>query len=377
MDLDETLQRGIAAARAGQKETARTLLLQVVEADETQIQGWLWLSEVVDGPEDKEVCLENILALDPHNVFAQDGLARLRAEKAGAARATPQDDEFDNEWLCPYCAALTGEADEICPNCRQALYTKERFSPKRSVWIWRGFFLQAYLIFFLIAFQAAAITILVKQEGLRDPIPFLPAYFGLAVDQPAEAVAAVFRVYPPALFWAIIGGVLYSLLVMGILMLRVRGGQYLYLFNAGVVFVLSIYALVTVGPRSLKFVAGLGVLVGLLQLIITVNLRRDFMFKGTRLWLRADRTATNHTALYQTARDYARRGMWAAAVIHLRRAVAKKSNELRYQLALTTAYMNIHRYDLAEQTLQAAAQLDPGSGEVQTLKRRLAAVQKR
>ena len=77
MELDRLLQEGIAAARAGQKEQARELLLQVIAQDEAVEAAWLWLSGVVDDPGERQICLENVLTLNPYNTAAQAGLRWL------------------------------------------------------------------------------------------------------------------------------------------------------------------------------------------------------------------------------------------------------------------------------------------------------------
>lgn len=69
--------RRLPAVEVNQRERARALLLQVVELDERNIPAWLWLSTVVDRPEEKQTCLENVLTLDPNNKHALAGLARL------------------------------------------------------------------------------------------------------------------------------------------------------------------------------------------------------------------------------------------------------------------------------------------------------------
>src|SRR5512136_2127490 len=75
------LREGIGAAKAGQRERARELLVRVVEEDEENLQAWLWLSGVMDGLDDKEVCLENALELDPGNEAARKGLDWVRRKK--------------------------------------------------------------------------------------------------------------------------------------------------------------------------------------------------------------------------------------------------------------------------------------------------------
>ena len=73
--MTDLLSQGIVAARAGRREEARALLMQVVEADERNEQAWLWLAGVVDTPDDIRTCLQNVLDLNPTNQQAQQGLA--------------------------------------------------------------------------------------------------------------------------------------------------------------------------------------------------------------------------------------------------------------------------------------------------------------
>lgn len=76
-DTTELLQQGIALAKAGQREEARTILMQVVEQDKRNESAWLWLSGVVDSDDDKAVALENVLTLNPDNEWAKRGLQML------------------------------------------------------------------------------------------------------------------------------------------------------------------------------------------------------------------------------------------------------------------------------------------------------------
>src|SRR5258706_8910022 len=77
-EIQQTLQTGIAALKRGEKDTAREILLRVVEADESNETAWLWLSAALDSPEDQIAALENVLALNPDNASAQKGLSQLR-----------------------------------------------------------------------------------------------------------------------------------------------------------------------------------------------------------------------------------------------------------------------------------------------------------
>jgi len=87
------LRRGIAAAKAGQRDLARDLLMRVVEEDDGNAPAWLWLSSVMNSLEDREVCLENVLTLEPDNALARRGLTWIRRQKEQRApppaEATP------------------------------------------------------------------------------------------------------------------------------------------------------------------------------------------------------------------------------------------------------------------------------------------------
>ena len=80
--LKALMEEGITAAKAGQKERARQCLMQVVEADENNEKAWLWLSGVVESLEDRQICLENVLSLNPDSEPAKKGLAWIAQQLA-------------------------------------------------------------------------------------------------------------------------------------------------------------------------------------------------------------------------------------------------------------------------------------------------------
>jgi thioredoxin-like negative regulator of GroEL len=75
--LAELLYEGAVALQQGDKQRGLELLMQVVEADETIEEAWLWLSGAVDDPGDQRTALENVLALNPNNQHARYGLQLL------------------------------------------------------------------------------------------------------------------------------------------------------------------------------------------------------------------------------------------------------------------------------------------------------------
>jgi hypothetical protein len=80
--VQQWLRQGIAAAKAGDTERAYELLVRVVDIDEYNEQAWLWLSSVVESDADREVCLENVLAINPENRLAKTGLVHLHGRTA-------------------------------------------------------------------------------------------------------------------------------------------------------------------------------------------------------------------------------------------------------------------------------------------------------
>ena len=83
-------REGKKAARAGDNMRAHALFRQAIEIDPYHEQIWLWLASVVESEEDKRVCFENVLELNPANPTARQQLRKLEAEaRRAAAKASP------------------------------------------------------------------------------------------------------------------------------------------------------------------------------------------------------------------------------------------------------------------------------------------------
>ena len=90
----------VQAIRMGDREEGRRLLEEVLETDENNQEVWLWLTAVVDTDEDREVCLENVLALNPNNALAKRSLDALRAGNFNAGdiiRSAIQEEQREEE----------------------------------------------------------------------------------------------------------------------------------------------------------------------------------------------------------------------------------------------------------------------------------------
>jgi len=231
--------------------------------------------------------------------------------------------------------------------------------------------LQIYTAFYTAAFGVGYFSFICAFYALPAFYHFWPLYFGQTVNYPASVTDQVLEFFPVWMFWTIVAIAFYSLNLMLILFLRVPYGHLMYLLNSGMMLLIGIFGMIFSPSRWIMFGGFLGVLLGLLQLLITNNLWKDFTFEESRLRLHLDQDATNAPSLYLSARKYARLGMWGNAIIHLRRAVAKSAGNLDYHLALVVAYLNTQRIDQAQQALKEVEALHPNAPQIKKLEVKL------
>ncbi len=89
---ESMFMEALAAARAGNRVRARSLLTKLLKTDSSVVDYWVWMSSVVESQREKIYCLESALKLDPTNRAVLSGLTLMgarvptEAELAGAAR---------------------------------------------------------------------------------------------------------------------------------------------------------------------------------------------------------------------------------------------------------------------------------------------------
>lgn len=86
---EQLYARGVAAARGGQKTVAATLLRQAVKLNPQHEQAWLWLSGVLEQPEDVAFCLRAVLGINPSNERARRGLEWIEQHGEAAPASQP------------------------------------------------------------------------------------------------------------------------------------------------------------------------------------------------------------------------------------------------------------------------------------------------
>ncbi|HEU5098909.1 MAG TPA: tetratricopeptide repeat protein [Roseiflexaceae bacterium] len=120
-DIVSLLYDGAVAVREGRLADAQGLLMKVIENDEQNELAWLWLSGAVDDPADQQVALENVLAINPDNAAARQGLTWLKSRYGDMAAPST------SEWTPPPPRNVD-EVDELqCYQCGAAVYSVATF----------------------------------------------------------------------------------------------------------------------------------------------------------------------------------------------------------------------------------------------------------
>ena len=73
VDFDRLLSKGIAAAKNGERETARELLTEAAELNSLSEEAWMWLASISEYPEELVAFLTNVLTINPANERQKNG----------------------------------------------------------------------------------------------------------------------------------------------------------------------------------------------------------------------------------------------------------------------------------------------------------------
>jgi tetratricopeptide (TPR) repeat protein len=405
------LEQGISAALTGRRDEARALLTQAVETDDRNEQAWLWLSGLLEEPEDMRTCLENVLHLNPDNIKAQQGLAWVeqrhgKREVAQAATldalpAQPAQPEVESELpaeplprdmpdpadvlvvaeleplgdACPYCGAAAPPEAKRCPSCGKQLMERAEDTQKRSkaltalggLWTIGGFFslLGAVLVFILL--------VMLQRNG---------SFLGITKAYLAQSGAST-----ATLYGRLIGGAVYGVfqLVMAYSLLQRKRWawivtailQGLQLIGALliVVFFAAISRVVLAGlpggpsrsgsPLGSVFLVVVALLLFAPQIIALLLL----FFSYADVFAPMQRQVL-HVAVaspvkhYNNGLDYKNRGMWYMAAHEWATAVKHSPLDPNFLHALGLAFVQLGQFDRARIMLDFAHQIAPDNSAI-------------
>ncbi len=421
--MNGLLEQGIAAVRAGRREEARDILTRLVEVDERNEQAWLWLSGVLDDPEDVRICLENVLDLNPANVQAQQGLKWLESrygprpvsapapatqpavaapapvqtpamalppavthttrnlgqQLAAAALpastppatplAAPPADQADQAAVatipCPYCGAATVLSESGCPKCGRSLMMRDAPRPKRSL----------------------ALSILAILWGLGGiGILLALAVFTFATSALLEMGLDQFAEGRGIRDWILVGFVVVALFYFAMaygLWIRNLAAYVIHCivqaFNSvGVVFQLvssaaTLGTVLSMLPAQRQSIAvgtiatvltALSIFFTLLPIILTVVAWRDFFGPKVRIDTEIV-PLIDHRIHFNNGLSWKNRGMWYMAMKEWELASLKAPTDLTAAHALALAYAQMSHFDQARATIDRAIDLAPGNAQLE------------
>lgn len=399
--IDRVLKEGIAAARAGQRAQARELLLQVIAQDEGIEAAWLWLSGVVDEPEEKLICLENVLTLNPANTAAQDGIRWLKEQglaapqhetppqaghppEAGArpvlapvpeaappAKAKARAEariEFDS-FGCPYCGGPVGAEDARCVACGRSVALRQRRREGGASLGW-------LVVFFLILGATAWLEgYLVTQvsDVVRLPEWLTRTGIQLLVGSAlftSEGVQGELAGFAGTLMVInyIVAGL--CVLVAAGLALKIRAAYFGAFLLAGL----------------LVLTTGIGLLVGLTGWLpalfrvgmVAVSLKwltdnsQAFEWQTRHYDASLDRDLKTDLDYYDQGQHYRAMGMWAKAAAHWQVAARLAPSQAQYHISLANAYLRLDEPAAARIEADRALALTPEDGKLRAFRDSLA-----
>ena len=418
-DRETGLKAGISALKAGERARARELLLHVVTADEANEIGWLWLSAAVDSAEDRRICLENVLALNPDNGAARRGLAKLDLGEGGgtavsspptaasaptiirreipantlaAAILYPERQIQEQEWrdptrsyavqtaglkhtssyhdvwerdcdLCAYCAHEINAQTNTCPGCgRKLVVSAYRYEKPGAnlhiLWVLLVAIAQLYLV-------QGLYDVIIRQRILFAVLP--GCLMGLFL---ILAVGVYFRQ-----FWAYAGAIASLSIIL-----------FVNLLGFFIPAELTATAITAVGPMLDAVVnpvlGGLAnflrifqlATIGLALLVAVLKAGPDFERIQHRQVAVVQKGIQTAGGYHAAAARAAKRGEWATAVLHWQRAAAKAPGQISFQRQLAGAYARLGFYQRSANILQAALPLTNAPAQQDQLQRMLTAV---
>jgi tetratricopeptide (TPR) repeat protein len=414
--LANRLPEAIRAARAGQREQARTLLLQIVEEDENNELAWLWLSGVVETDEDRRVCLENVLALNPNNEVARRGLAKLGAGQTAEREAlyssveegkmnlalpeaqvvrreiTPvspaaavlyperqvqewewrdpttvvrqvelpsfaPESTFDDVWnsskeLCAYCAGVLAFDEKRCSHCGRNLMVARYRQEKPST---------NMHVFWVLLLGAAQLHF---AQGI---VNFLadPNNLGMVILHVIIALVLAgltFFVYLRH-FWAYTVSLVFLSLLLAFTVLNIINGEAIGEFINQLIGNEATRELAA--GVTIPLVADVVGLVRTLLLAATVLalscgvffVGPDFARDTTREIAEVSKGQRFGTDYYGRGQEHTKQGRWATAVLYFQRASAHEPHQVYYQRALGQAYAVLGFYQRSLDVLESAEKM--------------------
>ncbi len=407
------LRAGITAVKTGNLKQGRELLEAVLAADERNEMAWLWLSGAVETDEERQICLENVLTINPENGLAQKGLAKLahavppdkpgkyqtvRREYAPISTASAllypdshiktwewrdptavpdkvavinyqANENYSDIWtrdvpMCGYCAQELTPEDSRCPNCKKQLTISAFRYPNPSanltmLWVLLLGLGQLLLLQGLYNILGPKNLYTAVGSGLVMTL-FVAQAVGVLFRQNWAHLSAIYSLTALILFSLLRWVLPADLVALGIenldpaiqnfiMPLTTGLGETLRLFILVAAVLALFYAVVKAGP--------------------------DFDRSTMRQVAALTKGPTNAADFNAAATQLARNGLWATAVLHWQNAAAKAPQHIAYQESLGRAYAQLGFFERSLDVLQSAVRRTGSPERQASIQQHIQAVQ--
>lgn len=168
--IEELFLNGIAAAKGGNRRLAQAFFKRVIKENPYHESAWIWLSEVLDDPDDTAYCLESALAINPHNDKARLTLELI--QNRGAEPRRPREWSALGDLLDMDLGTILEETPPPPTPEVEEPPQKELFHGVGRAGIFAGAVLMVLILIVLAAFYARPDPVQIDDDPVRSvPLP--------------------------------------------------------------------------------------------------------------------------------------------------------------------------------------------------------------
>lgn len=413
--VPEKLRAGITAVKNGDRTQGRALLEAVLEADERNEKAWLWLSGAVETAEERQICLENVLAINPENALAQKGLAKLaqaapeKAPEGGrvqvvrreyaplstasallypddhiktwewrdptavqATAVTPgyqSSESYQDIWtkavpMCGYCAQELTREDSRCPACKKNLMVSSFRYPNASsgltvLWVLVLGVGQLFVLQVLYNILARHNLYAAVGSGMVAVL-FVGLAAGIHFRQNWAHLTAIYALVAVILGLLLRWALPADLAALGLENLDPAIRDFILPLTSGFGETLRVFILA-------------GAVLALFYAVFKAG--PDFDRVTVRQVATLTKGPTTAADFNAAATQLARNGLWATAVLHWQNAAAKAPQQLAYQESLGRAYAQLGFFERSLDVLQGALKRSGSTERQAAIQQQITAVQ--